>query len=129
MHLCKHLVLCNFVFTIITTHVRIVSEPIFFVVIFFFFSSRRRHTRLVSDWSSDVCSSDLTGTWANGIWCPWTRLPPMPARMPTTLARRWGSAGQVQAACSGCPLARGFFDRSEERRVGKEGRCRWWPDH
>src|SRR5438046_9950455 len=25
----------------------------------FFFSSRRRHTRLVSDWSSDACSSDL----------------------------------------------------------------------
>src|SRR5438046_10112431 len=25
----------------------------------FFFSSRRRHTRLVSDLSSDVCSSDL----------------------------------------------------------------------
>src|SRR5262249_39140433 len=25
----------------------------------FFFSSRSRHTRLVSDWSSDVCSSDL----------------------------------------------------------------------
>src|SRR5215213_4977731 len=30
---------------------------------FFFFSSRRRHTRLVSDWSSDVCSSDLRGPW------------------------------------------------------------------
>src|SRR5438093_1989863 len=30
-----------------------------FVMCFFFFSSRRRHTRLVSDWSSDVCSSDL----------------------------------------------------------------------
>src|SRR5262249_62120191 len=30
-----------------------------FVLRFFFFSSRRRHTRLVSDWSSDVCSSDL----------------------------------------------------------------------
>src|ERR1019366_5657711 len=29
-----------------------------------FLSSRRRHTRLVSDWSSDVCSSDLTvKTW------------------------------------------------------------------
>src|SRR5438093_2094895 len=27
----------------------------------FFFSSRRRHTSLVSDWSSDVCSSDLPG--------------------------------------------------------------------
>src|ERR1035441_10828231 len=24
-----------------------------------FFSSRRRHTRCLSDWSSDVCSSDL----------------------------------------------------------------------
>ena len=29
------------------------------VCVCFFFSSRRRHTRLVSDWSSDVCSSDL----------------------------------------------------------------------
>src|SRR5258706_9909883 len=29
------------------------------IIYFFFFSSRRRHTRLVSDWSSDVCSSDL----------------------------------------------------------------------
>ena len=26
----------------------------------FFFSSRRRHTRSASDWSSDVCYSDLT---------------------------------------------------------------------
>src|SRR5205814_5570181 len=25
----------------------------------FFFSGRRRHTRCLSDWSSDVCSSDL----------------------------------------------------------------------
>src|ERR1039458_2902067 len=30
-----------------------------FVFFFFFFSSRRRHTRCLSDWSSDVCSSDL----------------------------------------------------------------------
>src|SRR5438045_6018034 len=29
--------------------------------LFFFFSSRRRHTRCLSDWSSDVCSSDLLG--------------------------------------------------------------------
>src|SRR5699024_12086090 len=28
----------------------------------FFFSSRRRHTRSKRDWSSDVCSSDLTIT-------------------------------------------------------------------
>src|SRR5215472_5789235 len=33
--------------------------------VFFFFSSRRRHTRCLSDWSSDVCSSDLReiGYW------------------------------------------------------------------
>src|SRR5256886_7106917 len=31
-----------------------------FVCLFFFFSSRRRHTRFDCDWSSDVCSSDLT---------------------------------------------------------------------
>src|SRR5439155_16435474 len=31
---------------------------------FFFFSSRRRHTRWPRDWSSDVCSSDLTGRGA-----------------------------------------------------------------
>src|SRR5215213_9691172 len=35
---------------------------IFILIFFFFFSSRRRHTRLVSDWSSDVCSSDLLAT-------------------------------------------------------------------
>src|ERR1039458_10530303 len=28
----------------------------------FFFSSSRRHTRCLSDWSSDVCSSDLLGS-------------------------------------------------------------------
>src|SRR5205807_963428 len=28
----------------------------------YFFSSRRRHTRLQGDWSSDVCSSDLTNS-------------------------------------------------------------------
>src|SRR5690606_41090095 len=30
------------------------------IILFFFFSSRRRHTRFSRDWSSDVCSSDLT---------------------------------------------------------------------
>src|SRR5262247_4694319 len=29
----------------------------------FLFSSRRRHTRCLSDWSSDVCSSDLRDNW------------------------------------------------------------------
>src|SRR5436853_544944 len=34
------------------------AVPVYFSV-FFFFSSRRRHTRCLSDWSSDVCSSDI----------------------------------------------------------------------
>src|SRR5438067_7378909 len=33
---------------------------VIFFLFFFFFSSRRRHTRSKRDWSSDVCSSDLT---------------------------------------------------------------------
>src|SRR5438270_2343253 len=32
----------------------------FVILFFFFFSSRRRHTRFDCDWSSDVCSSDLS---------------------------------------------------------------------
>src|SRR2546427_3641811 len=35
-------------------------------IFFFFFSSRRRHTRFDCDWSSDVCSSDLSGV--AGAW-------------------------------------------------------------
>src|SRR5690348_17623115 len=30
------------------------------ILLCFFFSSRRRHTRWTGDWSSDVCSSDLS---------------------------------------------------------------------
>src|SRR5690606_40275042 len=37
------------------------KEPRYHIYINFFFSSRRRHTRFSRDWSSDVCSSDLTG--------------------------------------------------------------------
>src|SRR5438132_437711 len=36
------------------------SSTTSFRPLFFFFSSRRRHTRSLCDWSSDVCSSDLT---------------------------------------------------------------------
>src|SRR5438445_9089998 len=61
----------------------------------FFFSSRRRHTRYWRDWSSDVCSSDLgveTGVDVDLHAC-----------------RRLLLRGAEQ-------------QRSEERRVGKEGR-------
>src|ERR1019366_3072598 len=39
-------------------------------------SSRRRHTRLVSDWSSDVCSSDLSG-WPAEWTESWNQAPPI----------------------------------------------------
>src|SRR5438093_2286965 len=42
----------------LVTQPRSMSMPRLFCI--FFFSRRRRHTRLVSDWSSDVCSSDLS---------------------------------------------------------------------
>src|SRR5258705_4888968 len=37
----------------------VISSVLRTYLLFFFFSSRRRHTRCLSDWSSDVCSSDL----------------------------------------------------------------------
>src|SRR5437016_13618521 len=51
----------------------------------FFFSSRRRHTRLVSDWSSDVCSSDLGRLSARSASTSTTfPLPSSPHWAPTT---------------------------------------------
>src|SRR5205809_7755382 len=70
---------------------------------FFFFSSRRRHTRCSRDWSSDVCSSDLAGVRAFG-------------EMVDLLWKQ----GQL----SGATRLEGFWNRSEERRVGKESRSR-----
>src|SRR5258706_5650686 len=95
----------------------------------FFFSSRRRHTRLVSDWSSDVCSSDLPASRA----AP----PPRGARRDpgnrTVVPAGGGAArdaGNPAEALEGARLAGPrVYPRSEERRVGKEGRSRWSPYH
>src|SRR3712207_7749235 len=38
----------------------------FMACVIFFFSSRIRHTRYWRDWSSDVCSSDLTRAYRHG---------------------------------------------------------------
>src|SRR5690606_26918716 len=50
----------------------------------FFFSSRRRHTRFSRDWSSDVCSSDLTKSSA--AWFAF--LAGRPGRRPVDLVAR-----------------------------------------
>src|SRR5438034_11620736 len=74
----------------------------------FFFSSRRRHTRSLCDWSSDVCSSDL--------------------HVGNRVARL--AAGEVDRVVAAPARRHHRVDpRSEERRVGKECRCRWWRYH
>src|SRR5215469_14459831 len=71
-----------------------------------FFSSRRRHTISLRDCSSDVCSSDL---------------------------RRVTEERSLQiSAILGEGVVHQFVGNrrgSEERRVGKECRSGWWPDH
>src|SRR5215813_9008556 len=79
------------------------------IVILFFFSSRRRHTRCGRDWSSDVCSSDLSGLSGSS------------ARLDGV--RGTGTKKYRPPAITVLPL------RSEERRVGKECRSRWSPYH
>src|SRR6266436_1561066 len=58
-------------------------------MLFFFFSSRRRHTRCSRDWSSDVCSSDLTLRWSFGsIHWSGLKVPSVPSPRGTTQAIR-----------------------------------------
>src|SRR5690606_39965195 len=80
----------------------------------FFFSSRRRHTRFSRDWSSDVCSSDLT---SNMFW------------MSVGVGSQCGSV--PTALATSCvvedPYIAEAYRRSEERRVGKECRSGWSP--
>src|SRR3546814_7967800 len=87
-----------------------------FVLVFFcFFKQKTAYEMRISDWSSDVCSSDLRQL----------RRSRRPAR-PRPFPRTYG----VQRIDS---CARGRDDRSEERRVGKECvstcRSRWSPYH
>src|SRR2546430_13443105 len=100
-----------------------------YVAVIFFFSSRRRHTRFDCDWSSDVCSSDLRGGLA-GIAL--THQHADHAEATGAVCGEFPDV-PVAAAAAGAidvPLADGStFGRSEERRVGKEGRSRWSPYH
>src|SRR3546814_3026548 len=75
---------------------------------FFFFKQKTAYEMRISDWSSDVCSSDL---------------------LAKTQALRARAADQRVVAVAGEQV----LDRSEERRVGKECvstcRSRWSPYH
>src|SRR3712207_8549508 len=95
-----------------------------------FFSSRRRHTRYWRDWSSDVCSSDLTmggGVIILAVIAAYLLASLLTSRVPS-------ASGLLLLFLVAGLGAVGFLDdyikiRSEERRVGKECRSRWSPDH
>src|SRR5205814_7997941 len=93
-----------------------------FFFFFFFFSSRRRHTRCLSDWSSDVCSSDLADRAENGCCarfqhaCRSFRRNAFAVWLNRTPSERASVLLRLSARCEN--------ERSEERRVGKECRSR-----
>src|SRR3546814_11434234 len=90
-------------------------------VLFFFFQQKTAYEMHISDWSSNVCSSDLS----------FARMPPTLAAATTTIS---GACDAIHARTAAgsvrSNLSRG---RSEERRVGKECvstcRSRWSPHH
>src|SRR5947199_5878269 len=95
---------------------------------FFFFSSRRRHTRCLSDWSSDVCSSDLLLAFL--VDAEDADMADM------VMAAGIDAAGDVDEQLADIVLALEIGEalgdalrRSEERRVGKECRSRWSAYH
>src|SRR5690606_40310033 len=95
-------------------------------VVIFFFSSRRRHTRFSRDWSSDVCSSDLPLFVHGEILA----LDEQGRASFQLLQSRMGLAhapGRAARRAAAVPVHLILFDRSEERRAGKEWRSSWCP--
>src|SRR3546814_16234729 len=116
------------------------SGVIFFAVVFFFKQKTAYEVR-ISDWSSDVCSSDLFG-FIVGLWADdFQKLLVIPLMVVTPLTFLGGAFYSIsmlppvwQKITLFNPvvyLISGF--RSEERRVGKECvstcRSRWSPSH
>src|SRR3546814_3177922 len=87
---------------------------------FFFFKQKTAYEMRISDWSSDVCSSDLSNI--NGLG-------------PFRLRNRGEQRARIGFSDRQCVAADNCVEhtRSEERRVGKECvstcRSRWSPYH
>src|SRR3546814_7867787 len=97
-----------------------------FLYCFFFFKQKTAYEMRISDWSSDVCSSDLVlnRNYLSGIFLTETERPNflfIPAK------------GEPAAFIPGLDRDMAASWRSEERRVGKECvstcRSRWSPYH
>src|SRR5207253_6612299 len=100
----------------------------------FFFSSRRRHTRWPRDWSSDVCSSDLSFATVScgNLYEDWYFVDDFTAlgalnEAAVTVARKDPHDTVAKLAGGGAGGVYRNMIRSEERRVGKEGRVQWSP--
>src|SRR5437899_12893434 len=105
-----------------------------FAFLFFFFSSRRRHTRCLSDWSSDVCSSDLLElaryrrNTVGLVFQSFNLLPRMTleenVELPLRLAEveRGERAARVQEALERVRLAKRTGHRPSELSGGKQQR-------
>src|SRR3546814_8769648 len=105
----------------------------FILVMFFFFKQKTAYEMRISDWSSDVCSSDLVllvaPCAAHFLEHPRGGLPKGGDDFaPRTLGDRIEPHVDLVARITGF-----FARRSEERRVGKECvstcRSRWSPYH
>src|SRR5690606_40954071 len=100
---------------------------VFFVLFLFFFFKQKTAYEISRDWSSDVCSSDLSprffGKCFGGLQrkaCPQGASTPLgPGTGPKAHGRKAPDDGPASYAA---PV------RSEERRVGKECRSRWTAD-
>src|SRR3546814_19101667 len=92
------------------------------VVFVFFFKQKTAYEMRISDWSSDVCSSDLSTGWASLSLRSLARKPRRPISAPVCACIDNDQASVPSSVY-----------RSEERRVGKECvstcRYRWSPYH
>src|SRR3546814_7056791 len=96
---------------------------------FFFFKQKTAYEMRISDWSSDVCSSDLRishsieETANDPRLCPARLAPALKFTMETrpgmlTFQTNWQPSGRSRWPARSPPARDG--QRSEERRVGKE---------
>src|SRR3546814_8054680 len=56
-----------------------VVDCVCYFVVFFFFKQKTAYEMRISDWSSDVCSSDLGRGRTDAAWRRWPRALPPPA--------------------------------------------------
>src|SRR3546814_6232734 len=99
-------------------------------VFFCFFKQKTAYEMRISDWSSDVCSSDLLG--ANHPMGP-LQLADFIGLDTCLSIMQVLYEGLADSKYRPCPLLVKYVERSEERRVGKECvstcRSRWSPYH